>query len=52
MWSKNMKGPTSLRRAEGSTRATLKPPRSRVLASMIVSMAGVVAQVVQRGSFA
>src|SRR5918999_6295120 len=45
-------GPTSLRALAGSSRPTVKPPRSRFLASMIVSMAGVDAQCVQMGLLA
>ena len=47
--SKKMKGPTSRRALEGSNRATVKPPRSRCRASIIVSMAGVDARLVQMG---
>src|SRR6516225_3205745 len=38
MWSKNTNGPTLRRLANGSTRPTSKPPRSRCRASISISI--------------
>jgi hypothetical protein len=39
MWSKNTHGPTRRRAIAGSSRSTLKPPRSRLRPATMVSIA-------------